>query len=198
MLVIGITGGIGSGKSTICKCFEVLGAPVFFADTVARNLYTESEELMRFVVSEIGEESYNNGKPDYTFIASKVFSNPDLIHRLERKIHPLVGERFEEWRSHLNSPYVLREAAILIESGSYNTCDEVVLVQAPMELRIQWIMKRNTSTQEEIDRRIRLQWTDEQKRPFAHHILNNDNMSLLMPSILKLDHRWKNGISAES
>ncbi len=190
MLTIGITGGMGSGKTTVCKCFEVLGAPVFYADDEAKKLYASSQRLKDFMLENFGPESYKDGIPDRAFIAQTIFGNPDLLQKLESVIHPLVGERWVEWKKEQDFPYVIREAAILIESKSYLTCDEVVLVEAPLPLRIQWIHKRSGFSENQIRDRISHQWTDDQKRPFAQHVLQNDNAQLMMPSILQLHQSW--------
>jgi dephospho-CoA kinase len=190
MLTIGITGGMGSGKTTVCKCFEVLGAPVFYADGEAKKLYSSSARLKDFMLENFGEESYKNGIPDRAFIAQQIFGNPELLQKLESVIHPLVGQRWNEWLKEQDFPYVIREAAILIESKSYLTCDEVVIVEAPLPLRIQWIRKRSGLSEKEINDRISRQWTDDQKRPFAQHVIQNDNSQLMMPLILQLHQSW--------
>jgi dephospho-CoA kinase len=190
MIIIGVTGGIGSGKSTVCRCFEVLGAPVFYADDEAKALYTESNELKSFVLEHFGRDAYVNGQLNRSLIAQKIFGNQDLLKQLESVIHPLVGSRWDQWKQRQNYPYVIREAAILIESNSHLNCHEVLLVEAPTRLRIQWIQQRNGLTEEQISERINRQWTDEQKRPFATHRIINDNESLIMPHVLKLHQRW--------
>jgi dephospho-CoA kinase len=190
MLTIGITGGMGSGKTTICKCFEVLGAPVFYADDEAKILYTTEPELREFVVREFGQLAYQGQKPDRAFIASKLFGNADLLNKLESVIHPLVARRWSDWKREQDYPYVIREAAILIESKSNLSCNEVVLVEAPVDIRINRVMQRSHLTPAQIQERMSKQWADEEKRPFADHILVNDNQSLMMPLILELHQRW--------
>lgn len=186
MKIIGITGGIGSGKSTICKVFESLGIPVFNADEVAKSIYDVDAETFSRVREVFGDEVITNGKVNRTELAKRVFDHRDELAKLNAIVHPLVRKHFKEWMSKQTAPYVLREAAILIESGSHVDCDKIILVSAEEETRIQRVMQRNKISEQEVRSRIANQWTDEQRRPFCHYEIRNDQDQLVLGDIYRI------------
>ncbi|MCC6601207.1 MAG: dephospho-CoA kinase [Crocinitomicaceae bacterium] len=191
MRIIGLTGGIGSGKSTVAQVFESLGIPVFYADDVAKNIYEKRPEILKGVIAVVGEDIITGGKLDRKKLAEKVFSDAESLRKLNALIHPAVAEEWQQWRTaHKQYPYLMREAAILIESGAYKDCDEIILVTAPTELRIERVMKRDGTDREEILRRMNQQWSDEERVPFATHIWQNDGKSPLLIQILEAHHQW--------
>lgn len=186
--IIGLTGGIGSGKSTVAKVFTTLGVPVFDADSVAKNIYDDEPELLEQIKLQIGADVFNNGKLDKTLLAQKVFANPTALEKLNSLVHPLVRKRFQQWLVENKAPYVIREAAILIESNSYQDCDEIILVSAPEDLRKARVASRSGLSHSEIEARMKRQWNDEQRRPYCQHELVNDEKTLITPAIVQL-HR---------
>jgi dephospho-CoA kinase len=187
--IIGITGGIGSGKSTICRVFRTWGVPVFDADTVARSAYMDPI-IMQNVIALLGPDAYRNEKPDFAFISSIVFGNPEKLQSLESIIHPWVSDAFQKWISIQRTPYVIREAAILIESGAYKDCSEVVAVVAPVELRLKWVKARNNWSEAQIKERMSRQLSDEERSHYATRLLINNNEKLLTPVLWDWHQEW--------
>lgn len=191
MLKIGITGGIGSGKTTICKIFEVLEVPVFYADTVARQIMVEDVVLMEGVKNTFGTESYfDNGTLNNKHIAAIVFNNATELKKLNALVHPAVFRAFDSWIEQipLHIPYVLKEAALLFESGSYKMCDQNILVIAPEVLKLKRVTERDGITDDQVRARMDKQFTDEQKRSMADYIVYNNEQHSLIAQVIEL-HR---------
>jgi len=191
MLKIGITGGIGSGKTTICKIFEVLEVPVFYADTVARQIMVEDVVLMEGVKNTFGTESYfDNGTLNNKHIAAMVFNNATELKKLNALVHPAVFRAFDSWIEQipLHIPYVLKEAALLFESGSYKMCDQNILVIAPEVLKLKRVTERDGITDDQVRARMDKQFTDEQKRSMADYIVYNNEQHSLIAQVIEL-HR---------
>lgn len=186
--IIGITGGIGSGKSIVARIFATLNVPVFNADDEAKSLYTTNAGLIHSVKVVFGDQVFTGEVLDKQKLAALVFSDLDALKKLNQLVHPLVKERFEQWYATMQSSYVLREAAILIESGSYKDCSSVILVTAAEQTRIERVVRRNHVTETEVRRRMSNQWTDEQKRPFTGFEISNNDDDLIVPQILNI-HR---------
>lgn len=186
-LLIGITGGIGAGKSVIARVFEILGVPVYDADSRAKELMAESESLKSAIKVLFGEQSFKDGAINRKHIASKAFQNPKLLAQLNELIHPRVKEDFENWSNDQKNPYVLKEAALLFETGSYRQLDQVILVTASESTRLKRVSKRDSHRSEDDIRAIMSrQWSDEKKVKMAHHVLNNDNSALVLPEVMRL------------
>ena len=173
MIIIGLTGGIGSGKSTILSYFREHGYPCFESDEVGKKLL--EVELKETVLKLFGEEVYNaKGILDRKAISKKVFSNSKLLEALNDIVHPAVNETFEKFKKkYQDSPIIIKEAAILIESGSYKSCDMVVLVKAPLDERIKRIVARDSVNESEVIARIDNQWEDEKKEKYADYVVEN-------------------------
>src|SRR5690606_22215644 len=150
MKIVGITGGIGSGKTTVAKMFESLGIPVYYADDEAKNLTATSPVIREGLIGLLGEETFKNGVLDRKYMAGKIFNDKDLLEKANAIIHPQVALHFENWVSNQSTPYVLKEAAILFESGSYQQCDKTILITAPEDIRIQRVMERDGVSKEEV------------------------------------------------
>lgn len=175
MKIVGITGGMGSGKSTIARFFEQWGVPIYHADLEARKLSDTDPEIRSAVIQLLGSEAYVNDQMDRGYVASKVFRDEDLLQRLNQIIHPAVGQHFKDWVKIQNAPYCVKEAAILFETGGHKACDWTLLVTAPIAVRIERIMERDGLTQDDILSRLDKQWPDERKLPLADfHIENLD------------------------
>jgi dephospho-CoA kinase len=188
MLKIGITGNIGSGKTTVSKIFELLGVPVFYADWEAKEVMTNDSTLINDIKSAFGKESYfDNGALNRKHLASIVFNNSDELKKLNSLVHPAVFRVFDQWvKNHPKAPYVLKEAAILFESGSYKLCDYSILVKAPLQTRIERVVKRDMLSAAEIERRDEKQFSEEKKSSLANIFINNDGSELVIPQVLKL------------
>ena len=192
MLIIGITGGIGSGKTTVCKVFELLGVPVFYADEVAKSLMFSDPTLKSEIIKTFGKESYNEtGELNRSYISSIVFNDQLELEKLNSLVHPAVFRAFDSWVINQNKPsYVIKEAALLFESDAYKKCDKSILVISPLETRIKRVIARDGSSKAEVQSRINRQFTDEQKMKFADYILNNDEKELLIPQIIQLHQQF--------
>lgn len=192
MLKIGITGGIGSGKTTVCKVFELLGIPIFYADTVAKSIMRTDPVLRKAIRNIFGEKSYfSDGELNRLYISSIVFNNESELTKLNALVHPAVFRAFDVWlANHNDAPYIIKEAALLFETDSYKMCDLSVLVISPEASRIRRIIARDGISTEEILLRMDRQFSDEQKIKLADHILINDESCLLIPQILTLHQQF--------
>ena len=183
MLRIGITGGIGSGKSTVSKILQTMGYPVFNSDDQAKKILFQSKDLHDKLKEIFGEEIIVNGIPDKVSLAKIVFSSKEKLKMLNELIHPLVRISFEEWILKQKSKIVIKEAAILIESGAYKECDKIIVVKSPEELRIKRVMKRDSVTEEEVKMRMKNQLSSNELMKFADFVIENDESHALLPQI---------------
>ncbi len=192
MLKLGITGGIGSGKSTVCEIFKSLGIPVYSADDRAKALMTEDEELIRSVKALFGDEAYlPDGSLNRSYIASIVFNNAQKLELLNALVHPAVFRDFARWSAEQSSPYVIKEAALLFESGSFRDLDYVATVSAPQKLRVERSMKRDKASAEAIKARMKKQWSEKQRLEAADFVLKNDGEHPLIPQVLELHQKMR-------
>lgn len=173
MIKVGLTGGIGSGKSTVGKMFAAHGIAVYDSDKEAKALMVSDPELIKGVTGLFGKKAYQDGKLDRAFISSRVFEDAALLRKLNGLVHPAVRRHFATWMTSQQGPYVIQEAAILFENGAYKEFDAMVLVWAPREVRIQRILARDGSTREDILARMRHQMTDTEKSALADFIIEN-------------------------
>lgn len=184
MLKIGITGGIGSGKTTICKVFETLGVPVFYADTVAKQIMNTDPILISGIIDTFGKPSYfEDGALNNKHIANIVFNDQSALNKLNALVHPAVFRAFDEWDAKLpkHLPYSLKEAALLFESGSYEMCDKNILVTSPHALKIARVTQRDKVSEEQVLARMSKQFTDKQKLKLADYMIdNNENKSIIL------------------
>lgn len=174
MYILGLTGGIGSGKSTIGKWFLEKGIPVYDSDKEAKLLMNENPSLKSQLIDLFGPETYLNNEYNRKFVAEQVFENKEKLAALNAIVHPAVFHHFHEWVSQQNSEFVVKEAAILFESGSYKDCDFILTVAADESIRIQRVMDRDQVTQEQVQARIANQWTDEQRIEKSDFVLYNN------------------------
>lgn len=195
MLKIGITGGIGSGKTTVCKVFESLGIPVFYADTVAKEIMVTDSILIEGVKNAFGEDSYTpEGILNNKHIAGIVFNQAAELAKLNELVHPAVFRAFDKWVSQIapNTPYILKEAALLFESGSYQMCDRNVLVIAPLETKLKRVMERDQVTEEQVRARMDKQLSDEEKAKMADMLIHNNETDSLIIQVMALHHQFLN------
>jgi dephospho-CoA kinase len=193
MLKIGITGGIGSGKTTICKVFETLGIPVFYADTVAKLLMTADPILVEGVKKAFGSKSYHqDGTLNNQHIAAIVFNEKIELDKLNALVHPAVFNAFEAWvvDSAATAPYVLKEAALLFESGSYQLCDKNILVTAPLAVKLERVMSRDHVTEAQVLARMDKQFTDEHKAKMADYFISNAPSDSVILQVLTLHQKF--------
>jgi len=183
---IGITGGIGSGKTYVSEVFKSLGIPVFNADVESKKLMTTSESLMSLVKTEFGEDIYTNGSLNKEKLASIVFSDKSKLEKLNSFVHPIVKAEFEKWCTKQSSAYVIKEAAILFESKANIGLDAVICVSAPLQLRIDRATKRDNTNEQEIKNRIENQISQEEKENLSDYIIVNDNKEMLLPQIINI------------
>ncbi|WP_421942864.1 dephospho-CoA kinase [Pedobacter sp.] len=193
MYKVGITGGIGSGKTTVCKVFEVLGIPVFYADTVAKEIMVTDTLLIDGVKNTFGNESYfEDGKLNNKHIAGIVFNNEFELAKLNALVHPAVFRAFDIWEAEIDSnvPYSLKEAALLFESGSYKMADTTILVTAPLDIKLKRVMQRDGATAEQVKARMDKQLSDEEKSELANHFIVNDEENSIIEQVLVLHKKF--------
>lgn len=187
-LRLGVTGGIGGGKTTVCRVFSVLGIPVFSADDEAKRIQ-DSDPYIRIKLNAIaGKDLYTTGKLDRKELAALIFSNNDLLFEVNSIIHPAVFKYFTQWVTRQNAPYTIMEAAILFESGAYRLMDRILTVVTPLEERIRRVLNGNTLSKEQIIARIRNQTDDESRILKSDYVIYNSENDMIIPAILGI-HR---------
>ena len=186
MIKIGITGGMGSGKSTVAKVFEVLGIPVYYADDAAKKLMNEDAALKEKLIAVFGKEIYQDGILNRTHLSGLVFNNPDKLAQLNSIVHPATIADAESWMQQQHSPYAIKEAAILFESGANKYVDKVIGVYAPIQLRISRVMQRDNITEEAVTARMNRQMEEEKKMNLCDYVITNDEQELVIPQVLKI------------
>ena len=190
MLRIGLTGGIGSGKTLVSSIFEKLGVAVYYADSAARRLMNSEAELKNGILSMFGELAYGNDGLNRAYLAEAVFGDGEKLAGLNRLVHPAVRKDFIRWTElQGGSPYVLEEAAILFESGASKGMDLTVLVHAPEEIRIERVMKRDGVSREAVLKRMAHQFSEEELKKLADHILVNDGNEMILPQVIELHNK---------
>ena len=192
MLKIGITGGIGSGKTTVCKLFELLGTPVYYADDASKQLLVSDPGIKAKIVTVFGEGILDeNNSISRQKVAQHVFGNEEELKKLNFIMHPAVALHFDTWlKQHSTSVYILKEAAIMFESGAYLQMDQIITVAATEELRIMRVMKRDGTSREEVLRRIKAQLSEEERIKRSQYIIRNDEQQMVIPQVLKLHQKF--------
>ena len=186
MIKIGITGGIGSGKSTVANVFEVLGIPVYYADDAAKKLMNEDAALKEKLIAIFGKEIYQDGILNRSHLSGLVFNNPEKLAQLNSILHPATIADAESWMQQQHSPYAIKEAAILFESGANKYVDKVIGVYAPIQLRINRVMQRDNSTEEAVTARMNRQMEEDKKMNLCDYVITNDEQELVIPQVLKI------------
>lgn len=192
MLRVGLTGGMGSGKSTVAKIFSVMGAPIYDADATAKRLMQQDAVLKQKLVDIFGEELYKNQALDRQWLAAKVFNNPELLAKLNAAVHPATIKDSADWMMKQHFPYTIKEAALIFESGSNRSLDFVIGVRSPLELRMQRIRQRDKISDEDIMARMDNQMPEEEKMNLCDAVIENDEEHLLIPQVLALHQRFIN------
>ena len=183
---LGITGGIGSGKTSVCRVFNVLGIPVFSADPEARKIMDNDEDIIREINNIAGRDLYKQGTLDRMSLASMIFKDPLLLRKVNTLVHPVVFEHFRQWVGLQKAPYAIMEAAILFESGAATLVDRVATVVAPVEERISRVIQGNRLTREQVMDRIKNQLDDESRIKMSDYVIYNSENDMIIPAILKI------------
>lgn len=186
MLRVGLTGGIGSGKSTVARIFEVLGIPVYDADEAARRILNTDTVLKELIRKRFGAAAYTSDGLNRKYIASVVFADPEKLDFLNSLVHPATLKDAEEWLGKQSASYAIKEAALIFESGAAQQLDVVIGVSAPLSLRLNRTMKRDQSTKEEVMARMNRQLDESIKLKLCDHIVYNDEQQALLPQVLQL------------
>jgi len=189
MFRVGITGGIGSGKSTVSKVFEVLGIPVYYADDAAKRIMNEDEDLKAAIIKNFGEETYTNAVLNRSFLAAQVFNNHEKLELLNSIVHPATIKDGEEWMKKQTTPYALKEAALIFESGVQQYLDKVIGVFAPPTLRIQRAMNRDNISKEEVVSRMDKQMEETIKMKLCDFIITNDEQQAVLPQVMEVHEK---------
>jgi dephospho-CoA kinase len=191
MIIVGLTGGIGSGKSTVAKVFETLHIPVFYSDDVAKKAYLDND-IRRAIIEKFGADVLTENGVNKEKMRELIFSQPEALLFINQLIHPWVAEEFKKFiASNKSAPYIIKEAAIIIESGGYKDCDKIILITAPENQRIARVSLRDNISDEKVRERITLQMPDTEKMKYADYTWKNDNHESLLKQILLFDNMIK-------
>ena len=188
---IGLTGNIGSGKTIVASCFEVLNIPVFNADNVAKLLMNKDVNLKQSLIAEFGEEVYLHNELNRKYLSSLAFNDDLVLKKLNSLVHPVVQNAFEKWSIQQSGSYVIKEAAILLESNTYQSLDAIICVSCPEEIRLKRILKRDDLSEKEARQRMSNQWAEEKKISLSDYVITNDNSCFVMPQILSVHSALK-------
>ena len=189
ILRIGLTGGIGSGKTTVAHIFETLGIPVYYSDDAAKKIMNENVVLQQQIIQHFGEESYINGQLNRPYLAGVIFNNDEKRTLLNSLVHPLTIDDANNWMLQKNTPYAIKEAALIFESDVWKHLDKVIGISAPYELRLQRAMQRDNINREAVEARMAKQMNEEEKMKRCDYILYNDEQQLLIPQVIALHER---------
>ena len=191
MKKVGLTGNIGSGKTTIARLFEVLGIAVFNADVEAKRLMTTDSVLKDNLISEFGKEVFIDNQLNRKYLADLAFNNDLILKKLNALVHPVVQNAFEKWSDEQKSLYIIKEAAILFESNTHQSLDAIICVSCPEDIRLERLLKRDSVSKEQIKQRMSNQWQEEKKISMSDFIIVNDNSCLVIPQVLRIHDALK-------
>lgn len=189
--MVGVTGGIGSGKSTVCQVFSILGIPIYSADDRAKWLMANDPNLKKEISSQFGEKSFlEDGSLNRAFLAEEVFSDPEKVKKINALVHPAVGEDFKKWTKEQSAPYLIKEAALLFESGSYKELDYIINVSSPLKIRVARVLLRDPHrSEDQVNHIIDQQMPDEQKNELADYVIKNNDSKLILPQVLEIHQK---------
>jgi len=176
MKTVVLTGGIGSGKTTVAKMFAALGVPIYIADDEAKKLMTTSKVVRQKLIALFGDDAYKNNVLNRPFLADSIFNNKALLEEMNAIVHPEVNTHFIEWKAKQTAPYVLKEAAIIFENGSYKNYNYIITVYAPKAVKVERVLKRDTTTIEKIEAIMKNQWSDDEKIKLSNYVIENLNL----------------------
>ena len=184
MITVGLTGGIGSGKTTVAKAFEALGIPIYIADDEAKSLMNTSKVIKRKLIALFGEVAYKDNKLNRPYLAKAIFNDKALLEKMNAIVHPKVGKHFIKWKNKQKAAYVIKEAAILFENGSYKNYDYIITVTAPEKTRIERVLKRDNASVDKVKAIIANQWQDEEKVKLSDFVIVNTNLETTKKEVL--------------
>ncbi len=190
--IIGLTGGIGSGKTTVARMFARLGVPVYIADIEAKKLADALPEIRNEIIKLLGQAAYGEAGMNRSYVADRIFKDSHLLNRVNNIIHPRVAAHFKNWAANQEAPYVIKEAAILFENGGYKNCDFTILVTAPENIRIERVMARDKISEQAVKQRMAHQWSDEKKKQLADFIIENSDLKTTQKTVLELHESLRN------
>lgn len=186
MKIVGLTGGIGSGKTTVASMFRELGVPVYIADIEAKRLTNTSKVIRKKIIALLGEEAYLPSEINKKYVANKIFNDKELLKKVNQIIHPKIAKHFVKWMNKQSGVYCIKEAAILFENESYKLCDHTILITSPEEDRINRVIKRDNFSIKEIESRIKNQWSDRKKSQLADTIIENTHLETTQKKVKKI------------
>ncbi|MGZ0017893.1 dephospho-CoA kinase [Yeosuana sp. AK3] len=186
MKIVGLTGGIGSGKTTVASMFNDLGVPVFISDVEAKKLMVTSKVIKRQLNELFGQQAYLEHDLNKPYIANAIFKDKTLLEKMNAIIHPKVASHFKKWIKKQSAPYVINEAAILFENNSYKQYDVIITVTAPKTLKLERLLKRDETTLEKIEAIMKNQWTDEEKIRLSHYVIVNSDLEKTREQVVKI------------
>jgi len=186
MIIVGLTGGIGSGKTIVAKQFSEMGIPVYIADEEAKGLMGRSKVIKKKLIKLFGDEAYVNNELNKPFLANIIFNDKVYLQKMNAIVHPKVARHFEKWVLKQHAPYVIKEVAILFENGGHKVCDFVITVTAPIETRIKRLLKRDNTSKEKIEVIMKNQWTDEDKVKHSHFVIENVELENTKKQVVKI------------
>ena len=186
MVVVGITGGIGSGKTTIANYIKSFGIPLYVADKEAKALMNRSKVIKRKLIQLFGDKAYVDGKLNRPFLAKMIFNDKSLLNQMNAIVHPKVASHFKRWLKKQDAPYILKEAAIIFENNLQSNYDYIITVVADADLRIERILDRDETTREKIEAIIKNQWTDSQKEKLSDFVITNNDLDLAKKQALQI------------
>lgn len=192
VLKVGLTGGIGSGKTTVAKIFELLQVPVYYADAASKSLYTIDRELMENVKKHFGEAVYTNNELNRSMLANLVFNDPEKLALLNSLVHPPTLRHAEAWMAAQTTPYIIKEAALIFESGSARDLDYVIGVYTPKHIRLKRVMERDGLSRDEVINRMNRQIEENIKMRLCDFVIINDEQEMVIPQVLKLNEHFLN------
>ncbi|ULC60645.1 dephospho-CoA kinase [Flaviramulus sp. BrNp1-15] len=189
MIIVGLTGGIGSGKTTVAKQFMELGIPVYIADEEAKNLMHRSKIIKRKLNQLFGDKAYIDGKLNKPFIADIIFNDKSFLQKMNAIVHPRVAKHFKKWALKQDAPYVIKEVAILFENGGDKACDYVITVTAKKAVRIKRLLERDNTSKEKIEAIMKNQWSDEEKIKKSDFVIENTTLKSIEKQVLKIHNQ---------
>lgn len=186
MIIVGLTGGIGSGKTTVAKQFLALGVPVYIADEEAKKLMLRSKIIKRKLIQLFGNNAYVDGALNKPFIANIIFNDNSYLEKMNAIVHPKVAKHFKKWAEKQTAPYAIKEVAILFENGSHKNCDYVITVTAPLDMRIKRLLKRDNTTKSKIKAIMKNQWNDTDKVKLSDFVIDNTSLDNMEQQVFKI------------
>lgn len=186
-MIVGLTGGIGSGKTTIAKMFNELGVSIYIADIEAKKLMHTSQEIKEELIAAFGEETYIDGELNRSYLSNIVFNQPEELKNINEIVHPRVGQHFKDWyAARSEEKYIIKEVAILFENDSYKHCDKIITVVAPLETRFERLLQRDQTTREAIQSRMNNQWSDAKKIALSDYVIHNEDLEKAKNQVAKI------------